>query len=108
MKIHFHYLAATATFLFASGPAFASGDAESLFKEYKCAACHEIDGENAGPSLKEIAARYAGDKTAQARLEQKTRTGGAGSFGTLPMPATPHTVSEADIKTMVKWILSFK
>lgn len=103
-----HYLTATATLLFVSGAAFAAGNAEALFAHHKCIACHEIDNQSSGPSLKDIAARYAGDKTAQAHLEQKMRSGGSGSFGTLPMPATPKTVSDADIKTMVKWILSLK
>lgn len=56
----------------------------------------------------DIAAKYRGDKNAQARLEAKVRNGGTGSFGTLPMPATPRTIGDGDIKTMVAWILSQK
>lgn len=106
MKIH-HVAAMTAA-LSVSAAAAAAGNAEALFTHNNCVACHAIGQKSVGPSLKEIAARYAGDKTAQAMLEKKVRNGGSGSFGTMPMPTTPKTVSDADIKAMVTWILSQK
>lgn len=100
--------AAMAAALSISAPALAVGNGEALFKHNNCTACHAIDTKFVGPSLKDVAAKYAGDKTAQAMLEKKTRNGGSGSFGGMPMPATPKTVSDADIKAMVSWILSLK
>jgi hypothetical protein len=54
--------------------------------------------------LADIAAKYKGDKGAQARLEAKTRNGGAGSFGTMPMPATARSQRWRH-QGMVAWIL---
>lgn len=105
MKIR--YLAAAAA-LSVSTAAFAAGDGEALFKKNSCSSCHDAARKMVGPSLMDIAAKYRGDKNAQARLEAKVRNGGTGSFGTLPMPATPRTIGDGDIKTMVAWILSQK
>lgn len=105
MKIH--HLAAAAA-LSVSTAAFAAGDGAALFKQNNCAACHAAAGKSVGPAVADIAAKYKGDKGAQARLEAKTRNGGAGSFGAMPMPATARSVSDGDIKTMVAWVLSQK
>jgi len=105
MKIR--YLALTAA-LSVSATAFAAGDGAALFKQNNCGACHAAAGKSLGPALADIAAKYEGDKGAQARLEAKTRSGGAGSFGAMPMPATARSVSDGDIKAMVSWILGQK
>jgi cytochrome c len=55
-----------------------------------------------------VAAKYATDSAAQATLEQKVRGGGAGSFGAMPMPPTPKSVSDDSIKTIVAWVLKQK
>lgn len=91
-----------------STAAFASDDGAAVFKKSNCAACHQQDKKTVGPALKDIAAKYAGDAGAAAKLEAKVRNGGNGSFGNMPMPATPKNVSDGDIKTMVSWILGLK
>lgn len=101
------YLAMVAA-LSAPATSFAAGDAAALFKQNNCSACHSISGNSVGPALVDIAAKYKGDKNAQAKLEAKTRSGGAGVFGTMPMPATAKSVSDGDIKAMVAWVLSQK
>ena len=83
-------------------PAFASAD---LAKAKNCLACHAIDKKLVGPSYKDIAAKYKGDKNAQATLVKKVREGGVGVFGQIPMPANPQ-VNEQEAQTLVKWILS--
>ena len=88
--------------------AFSAEDAEALFKAKKCAACHKLEDKKVGPTLKGIAAKYAGDSDAQAALEKKVRTGGSGVWGKMPMPRTPDSVSDAEIKVMVEWMLSHK
>jgi len=105
MKIR--YLALTAALSFSTA-AFAVGDGAALFKKNNCGACHAAAGKSLGPTLADIAAKYKGDKNAQARLEAKVRSGGAGSFGTMPMPATAKSISDDGIKTMVVWILDQK
>src|SRR3989338_1255200 len=86
----------------------AAADGGTLFKQHNCSACHAVASKSVGPALLDIAAKYKDDKGAQARLEAKTRSGGAGSFGPMPMPPTAKTVSDDDIKTMVTWVLSQK
>lgn len=85
-----------------------AADGGALFKQHNCSACHAVASKSVGPALLDIATKYNGDKSAQARLEAKARSGGAGSFGSMPMPPTAKTVSDVDIRTMVAWILSQK
>ncbi|HEY0666063.1 MAG TPA: c-type cytochrome [Gallionella sp.] len=101
-----YLIALTAAFSISSA-AFAA-DGESLFRQHKCNSCHAIDKKVLGPSVKDVAAKYQGDAKAQATLEAKVRSGGKGVFGTMPMPATKATVSDADIKTIVEWMLASK
>ena len=82
----------------------ASASAE-LAKAKNCTACHAVDKKLLGPAFKDIAAKYANDKEALAKLSKKVREGGAGVWGQVPMPANPQvTVDEA--ATLVKWILT--
>jgi len=80
--------------------------ATQLAAKYNCQACHTVDKKLVGPSYKEVAAKYAGDKAALAKLEQKVKQGGSGVWGAIPMP--PNAVPEADLKTLVEWILALK
>ena len=81
---------------------------EALFKKSTCSACHNVNKKVVGPALKDIAAKYAGDTTAQARLVAKIRSGGKGVWGPVGMPAAPKSVSDEDLNTLVSWILSMK
>ncbi len=58
-------------------------DAE-LIKAKNCTACHAVDKKLIGPSYKDVAAKYAGDKDAQAKLAKKIRDGGTGVWGQIP------------------------
>lgn len=55
-----------------------------------------------------VASSAFADAGAAAKLEAKVRSGGAGSFGKVPMPATPAKVSDDSIKTIVSWALKQK
>ena len=90
--------------LLASTSAFANAD---LAKKKNCLSCHEIDGKRIGPSYKEVAAKYAGNKDAAAALVTKVLKGGGGVWGVIPMPANTQ-VSEAEAKALVQWILTVK
>jgi cytochrome c len=85
----------------------AAQSAEELAKAKNCLACHQIDKKLVGPSYKEIAAKYAGQKDAAPRLAAKVRAGGVGVWGQVPMPANPQ-VNEKEADTLVKWILSIR
>ena len=88
----------------AAAPAFAQAD---LAQKKNCMACHAIDKKLVGPSYKDVAAKYAGQKDAVDKLAQKVVKGGSGSWGAVPMPANPQ-VSEAEAKQLVAWILTLK
>jgi cytochrome c len=85
-------------------PAFANAD---LASKKNCLACHNADKKVIGPSYKEVAAKYAGQKDAADKLAQKILKGGSGVWGAVPMPANPQ-VNEAEAKTLATWILSAK
>ncbi|WMW82131.1 c-type cytochrome [Undibacterium cyanobacteriorum] len=87
-----------------SGTAMANAD---LAKSKNCMTCHNVDAKVVGPAFKEVAKKYAADKTAEAKLVQKVLKGGSGAWGAIPMPANTQ-VSEAEAKTLVKWVLSLK
>jgi cytochrome c len=80
---------------------------EELAKKYNCLVCHQVDKKVVGPSYKDVAAKYANDKTAEAKLFEKVKKGGVGVWGQVPMPPNS-TVPDADVKALVKWILSQK
>ena len=60
-----------------------------------------------GPAYKDVAAKYAGQKDAEDKLVAKVMKGGSGAWGAVPMPANPQ-VSEAEARTLVKWVLAQK
>jgi cytochrome c len=80
---------------------------EELAKKHNCLVCHTVDKKVIGPSYKEVAAKYRGDNAAAAKLFDKVKKGGQGVWGQIPMAPNP-TVPDADIKALVKWILSQK
>ena len=78
---------------------------EELAKKYMCLTCHTVDKKLVGPAYHEVAAKYKGDKGAEARLVDKVKKGGVGVWGQIPMPPNDK-VPDADLKTLVKWVLS--
>ena len=97
-------LIATALAAAASLPAFAN---EDLAKKKNCMACHATDKKLVGPSYKDVAKKYAGQKDAVDKLAAKVTKGGSGVWGAVPMPANPQ-VSEAEAKQLVQWVLGLK
>jgi cytochrome c len=80
---------------------------EKLAQASGCMVCHGIDKKLIGPAYKEIAAKYRGDKGAEASLVKKVKGGSKGVWGQVPMPPNAH-VKDEDIQTLVKWVLSQK
>ncbi len=85
-----------------SAPAFAS---KELAQKNACLACHAMDRKLVGPSYQSIAAKYAGQKDAEAMLAASIKKGGAGKWGPVPMPAQA-ALSEADAQTLAVWVLA--
>jgi len=90
--------------LSAACPVMAS---EELAKKHACFACHTVDKKMVGPSYKDVAAKYRSEKEAAKKLALKVKNGSQGVWGTIPMPPNS-AVPDADINTLVKWILSQK
>ncbi|MFM2398909.1 MAG: hypothetical protein RL341_1066 [Pseudomonadota bacterium] len=89
-----------------NGAAFAQ-DVDELYKTKNCFACHRIDRHHHAPTFKEIAAKYAAESGAEAKLVKKVREGGAGVWGQAPMPPQAQ-VTEEEAVTLVRWILQLK
>jgi cytochrome c len=78
----------------------------ALAKSQNCLACHTVDKKLLGPAYRDVAKKYKGDKEAEEKLIHKVKTGGSGVWGPIPMPANSPKVSDADIKTLVEWVLA--
>jgi cytochrome c len=78
---------------------------KALIEKSDCKSCHIIDQKSAGPSYKDIAAKYKGQTGAIDLLAAKVVKGGAGVWGTTEMAAHPQIPVE-DAKKMVEFILS--
>ncbi len=98
-------ISSAALVLTATLPALAS---EELAKKHLCTTCHVVKGaKTIGPTYADVAKKYAGQKDAEAKLAEKVKKGGQGVWGQVPMPPNA-AVPEADIKALVKWVLSIK
>ena len=52
---------------------------QALAQKSGCLACHSVDKKVLGPSYKDVAAKYKGDKTAEAKMIEKVKKGGSGT-----------------------------
>jgi cytochrome c len=96
---------ATAGSLMIAGAAVAADAAEALAQKNGCLACHSVQQKVLGPAFKDVAAKYKGDKTAEAKMIEKVKKGGSGVWGPIPMPGNSPQVKDADIKTIIQWVL---
>lgn len=92
-----------------SAPALAvdATAAMDLARKNGCLACHSLDKKMVGPAWNDVGKKYAGDAAAAEQLAVKVKKGTKGSWGPVPMPPNA-TVKEADIKTLVEFVLSLK
>jgi cytochrome c len=79
----------------------------ALATSKNCMACHAMDKKLVGPSYKDVAAKYAGQKDAVDKLAAKIVKGGAGVWGPVPMPANSQ-VNDADAKKLAAWVMTLK
>lgn len=77
----------------------------ALAQKHSCTACHAVETKIVGPAYAEVAKKYKGQKNAEATLIANIKKGGSGKWGAVPMPAQTN-LSDADAKTLAKWILS--
>ncbi len=91
----------------AAEPASEMAPELKLAQKNGCLACHDLDVKKVGPAWREVAKKYAGDSEAEAMLVTKVKKGGKGHWGEVPMPPNV-TVKEADIKTLVQYVLALQ
>ena len=97
-----HFLLAAASLVLAAAPAAASPE---LAKKHNCTACHQVDKKLIGPAYADVAMKYKGQKDAAQKLADKVKKGSTGVWGNVPMPPNA-AVPDADIKTLVAWVLA--
>ncbi len=100
-QVALHAAVAT-TLLVSSGIAQASPD---LAKKHNCTACHAIDKKMIGPAYQDVAKKFKGQPDAAEKLTKSVKAGSSGIWGPVPMPPNPG-VPDADIKTLVDWVLA--
>lgn len=106
MKVLFSAIVAAALLMAGTAQAADAAAAKALAQKSGCLACHSVDAKVLGPAYKDVAAKYKGDKGAEAKLIAKVKAGGSGVWGNIPMPANSPQVKDEDIKTIVEWILA--
>lgn len=82
---------------------FATG--RKLIEASDCMACHSKEKKSIGPSYRDIASKYKGDKAALELLTKKIISGGSGVWGETAMAGHP-ALSTTDASEMVKYILN--
>jgi cytochrome c len=97
MKTMLLVLAAAGSIVMA-GAANAQAGAD-LAKLKGCLGCHAVAEKKVGPAYKDVAAKYKGNKDAEATLIAKLKDG----KGHMKVAAT-----DAELKTLVQWALSAK
>ena len=93
-------------------------EARALAKKDNCFLCHSIENKIVGPAWQDVSKRYKGvDKyTFEGKeyplvegLMMKVSKGGSGNWGEVAMMANdPDGIKQADIKALVKFILSLQ
>lgn len=78
---------------------------KTLFEQSDCKSCHNITEKSVGPSLQQIADKYAGNDATIHNLVEKVIKGGAGVWGDLMMSPHPQ-LTNAEAEKMVRYILS--
>jgi cytochrome c len=78
---------------------------KALFEGSDCKACHNPTEKSVGPTLKQVADKYAGNEAAVKILVEKVIKGGSGVWGDLMMSPHPQLSSD-DTEKMIRYILS--
>jgi S-disulfanyl-L-cysteine oxidoreductase SoxD len=73
-----------------------------LLQKNTCTACHAVSAKVMGPSFKDIAKKYSGRIDAASYLAGKIKLGGAGAWGSIPMP--PTTISDSESAKIAQWL----
>lgn len=83
-------------------------DAKALFKKNDCVKCHAPEKEKRGPSLKKMAAQYAGKADAEAKILKGMQSSDKVkvSDGTEESHKPIDSKDQAVLKNLARWILA--
>jgi len=84
--------------MLAAGLSYAQSGAD-VVKAKGCLTCHATDQKKIGPSYKDVAAKYRGDKGAEGKLVAKLKDG---------KDHPKIAASDAEFKAAVEYVLSLK
>ncbi|MGA8135014.1 MAG: c-type cytochrome [Pseudomonas gingeri] len=79
-------------------------DAMALLQSNSCLSCHAVDHKVVGPAYQDVAAKYANDPQALAKVISSIEHGGTGKWGNIPMPPFAQ-LSPSDLQTLATFIL---
>jgi cytochrome c len=95
-------LVVAAAGVLAAGLGYAQSGAD-VVKAKGCLGCHEVDKKKVGPAFKDVAAKYKGNKDAEANIVQGLKDGKLGD------KAHPKAAaSDAELKAAAQYVLSQK
>jgi cytochrome c len=81
---------------------------QALADKNGCSWCHDLNRTSVGPSVRQIAQRYASQPEAGAMLSEKVLKGGGGpwhgTWGQVPMPPNPDLKADT-MRQIVDWML---
>ncbi|MGJ7518022.1 c-type cytochrome [Pseudomonas baetica] len=83
----------------------AKADATALLQNNSCLSCHAIDHKVVGPAYRDVAAKYAKDPQALAKVTASIQHGGSGKWGDIPMPPFAQ-LNPDDLQSLATFILN--
>ena len=99
-------LCLTAVIVFNIGPSGAGQDAESLYFERTCIACHGKDGKH--PAMSEYPIIAGQNEVYLIKQMQDIKTGARANAHSAPMKNGMHLISDEEIEIVAKWLASLE
>ena len=107
MALHRHFAASAILGAFAFLPAVVLSQEKpvpDVMDLVGCTLCHQVDNRILGPSFKEVAVKYKGDKDAVNRTAERIVKGSKGVWGEVAMP--PNNIKDEEARRIAEWILA--
>lgn len=79
--------------------------AKALAGKNNCMGCHAVERKLVGPAYKDVVAKHKGQAGAVDKVAARIKSGGAGQYGPVPMPAYPNLKPE-ELKLLAQWVLA--
>ena len=79
----------------------------ALAQQQNCMSCHSVTRPFMGPSLHDVASKYAGRDDAATYLKHKILDGSTGVWGQVPMPANTQLTPD-QAATLASWVMTLK